>query len=89
MARWDVVLRQCSEQNGQSATTGEWIMETSPALAFGSCEEINNEIRRRALFLAQRNAEMRDDEDPYVAASREIFEELLRRFSEHAAWRAA
>jgi hypothetical protein len=52
-------------------------MQSIQAPAFGSSEEINNQIRRRALFLAQRNTDGKGDEDPYVIASREAFEELL------------
>ena len=66
---------------GQFATLVESDMESTQAIDFGSCEQINNEIRRRALCLAQTDPEVQGDEDPYLIASREIFEELLTRFA--------
>lgn len=54
-------------------------MESNQA-KFGSYEWIHGEIRRRASALAQTDLGGQG-EDPYIVASRQIFEELLTRFS--------
>ncbi len=46
----------------------------------GSHEWIHSEIRRRAAAITKADP-VGCSEDPYIAASREIFEELLTRFA--------
>jgi len=65
----------------QSATAGETDMESNQS-RFGSYEWIHTEIRRRASAMTQGGAAAHGGEDPYVIASRQIFEELLTRFAE-------
>ena len=63
-------------------------MESKPE-NFGSYEWIHSEIQRRVSALTQSNSAVYYGEDPYVVVSREVFEELLKKFSEAARAHAA
>lgn len=54
------------------------LMETKLA-NLGSYEWIHTEIQRRVWELAQSHSAVEGGEDPYVIASREVFDELLRK----------
>ena len=47
-----------------------------------SPEQINLEVHRRALAIAQATLEVGIGEDPYTIASRQVFHELLKRIAE-------
>lgn len=57
-------------------------MDSIHGADFASPERIKLEIQRRVFAMAQSPPETNDIEDPYTAASRQVFEELLMRCAE-------
>ncbi len=55
-------------------------MKSNQCLEFGTPEEINSEIRRRASVMATAD-DAGNAENPYVVASRQMFHELLMRLA--------